>query len=69
MPCIDPASCGACFGLGGSRTRIASETPSPAAKPKVVYHLNDVETVDFVLGNIQNHLDGVGELRILPSPW
>jgi intracellular sulfur oxidation DsrE/DsrF family protein len=27
---------------------------------KVVYHLNDLDKVSFVLGNIQNHLDGVG---------
>ena len=27
---------------------------------KVVYHLSDLEKVSFVLGNIQNHLDGVG---------
>ena len=30
------------------------------AKLKVVYHLNDLDKVNFVLGNIQNHLDGVG---------
>ena len=27
---------------------------------KVVYHLNDLDKVSFVLGNIQNHFDGVG---------
>jgi len=27
---------------------------------KVVYHLNEIEKVGFVLGNIQNHYDGVG---------
>jgi uncharacterized protein len=27
---------------------------------KVVYHLSDLDKVAFVLGNIQNHLDGVG---------
>jgi uncharacterized protein len=26
----------------------------------VVYHLSDLEKVNFVLGNIQNHPDGVG---------
>jgi intracellular sulfur oxidation DsrE/DsrF family protein len=26
----------------------------------VAYHLSDLERVNFVLGNIQNHLDGVG---------
>lgn len=37
----------------------ASEAAAPA-KLKVVYHLNDIEKVSFVVGNIQNHLDGVG---------
>ena len=27
---------------------------------KVVYHLSDFEKVGFVLGNIRNHIDGVG---------
>jgi len=27
---------------------------------KVVYHLSDLDKAAFVLGNIQNHLDGVG---------
>lgn len=27
---------------------------------KVVYHLSDIEKVGFVLGNIRNHIDGVG---------
>ena len=31
-----------------------------AAKLKVVYHLSDLDKVSFVLGNIENHLDGVG---------
>ena len=26
----------------------------------MVYHLNDLDKVSFVLGNIQNHFDGVG---------
>jgi uncharacterized protein len=29
-------------------------------KLKVVYHLNDLDKVSFVVGNIQNHLDGIG---------
>ncbi|KRR19206.1 hypothetical protein CQ14_28095 [Bradyrhizobium lablabi] len=41
-----------------SRANAAAEAPS--AKLKVVYHLNDLDKVSFVLGNIQNHLDGVG---------
>jgi intracellular sulfur oxidation DsrE/DsrF family protein len=34
--------------------------PAPTTKLKVVYHLNDLDKVSFVLGNIQNHFDGVG---------
>jgi intracellular sulfur oxidation DsrE/DsrF family protein len=33
---------------------------APPARLKVVYHLSDLDKVNFVLGNIQNHLDGVG---------
>ena len=40
-----------------SRAHAATEAP---AKLKVVYHLNDLDKVSFVIGNIQNHLDGVG---------
>ena len=38
--------------------------PAPAAVPpdsaKVVYHLSDLDKVEFVLGNIGNHFDGMG---------
>ncbi len=30
------------------------------ARQRVVYHLADADRVVFVLGNLQNHLDGVG---------
>ena len=42
-----------------SRASAATEAP-PATKLKVVYHLNDLDKVSFVVGNIQNHFDGVG---------
>ena len=42
-----------------SRANATGEA-APAAKLKVVYHLSDLDKVSFVLGNIQNHLDGVG---------
>ncbi|MBR1123079.1 DsrE family protein [Bradyrhizobium lablabi] len=45
--------------FGASRANAATETPA-ARKLKVVYHLNDLDKVNFVLGNIQNHFDGVG---------
>src|SRR5512135_1626359 len=48
---------GAAF--AASRARAATET-APSAKLKVVYHLSDAEKVNFVLGNMQNHIDGVG---------
>ncbi|WP_027522481.1 DsrE family protein [Bradyrhizobium sp. Ec3.3] len=45
--------------LAASRAKAATE-PTPADRLKVVYHLSDAEKVNFVLGNIQNHIDGVG---------
>src|SRR3569623_1223615 len=42
-----------------ARAQAATEAPPPG-KLKVVYHLSDAEKVNFVLGNIQNHIDGVG---------
>ena len=52
---------GALAGVGAffaaARARAAAET---AEKLKAVYHLSDLDKVTFVLGNIQNHLDGVG---------
>lgn len=54
---------GALSAIGGafaaSRANAATETPT-TGKLKVVYHLNDLDKVNFVLGNIQNHFDGVG---------
>jgi len=44
--------------LAASRAKAAAE--APAGKLKVVYHLTDLDKVNFVLGNIQNHFDGVG---------
>jgi intracellular sulfur oxidation DsrE/DsrF family protein len=41
----------------------AAVTSAQAATPdksKVVYHLNDLDKVQFVLGNIENHFEGVG---------
>ena len=46
-------------GFAASRANAATEVP-PTAKLKVVYHLSDLDKVSFVVGNIQNHLDGVG---------
>jgi intracellular sulfur oxidation DsrE/DsrF family protein len=49
------AALGAAF--AASRADAATE---PQGKLKVVYHLSDLDKVSFVLGNIRNHLDGVG---------
>ena len=51
------AAFGAAF--APSRAGAAAETPADG-KLKVVYHLSDLDKVHFVLGNIQNHLDGAG---------
>jgi uncharacterized protein len=45
--------------FAASRAQAATETPA-TGKLKAVYHLNDLDKVNFVLGNIQNHFDGVG---------
>lgn len=50
---------GAAF--AASRANAATDVDAaPPARLKVVYHLSDLDKVNFVLGNIQNHLDGVG---------
>lgn len=41
--------------------RANAATPDASnEKLKVVYHLSDLDRVNFVIGNIENHLDGVG---------
>jgi uncharacterized protein len=51
------ATLGAVF--AASRADAAAESPAEG-KLRVVYHLSDLDKVHFVLGNIQNHLDGAG---------
>jgi uncharacterized protein len=53
------------LGAGVFAARAASpaqaETETPVVGvPKVAYHLADLEKVTFVLGNIRNHIDGMG---------
>ncbi len=51
----------AAFGAAFTASRASAATESPAQdKLKVVYHLSDLDKVPFVIGNIQNHFDGVG---------
>jgi len=45
--------------FAAASARGATGAPGPS-KQKVVYHLSDLEKASFVMGNIQNHLDGVG---------
>ncbi len=53
----------AAFASIGAAFATAAVTSAQAATPdksKVVYHLNDSDKVQFVLGNIENHFEGVG---------
>jgi intracellular sulfur oxidation DsrE/DsrF family protein len=49
-------------GIGGLIAGALGATRAHAApdKAKVVYHLSDLDKVNFVLVNIRNHYDGVG---------
>jgi uncharacterized protein len=47
-------------GLFAAASAHAGTEAPEQGKQKVVYHLSDLEKVSFVMGNIQNHLDGVG---------
>jgi intracellular sulfur oxidation DsrE/DsrF family protein len=49
--------------LGGLFGASAAKAASPSGVPdksKVVYHLNELDKVSFVLGNIDNHYEGAG---------
>src|SRR3954447_23645299 len=49
------------LGAAFATSRASATTEAPATKKlKVVYHLSDHDKASFVVGNIQNHLDGVG---------
>jgi uncharacterized protein len=54
--CTVLASVGAVV-AGAAVTRAQAAVPD---KTKVVYHLNDSDKVLFVIGNIENHFEGVG---------
>jgi hypothetical protein len=41
-------------------TRAQAATPATPDAAKVAYHLSDLDKVDFVLGNIANHYNGMG---------
>lgn len=46
--------------FGALAMREASAATETTARQRVVYHLADADRVIFVLGNLQNHVDGVG---------
>ncbi len=49
------AATAALFGL-----RAAQAATADPDRQRVVYHLSDVDKVNFVLGNIKNHYEGTG---------
>jgi len=51
---------GAAFAGMVFRSSAEAAQPSGSGVPKVVYHLADVEKASFVIGNIRNHIDGMG---------
>src|SRR5882757_3616611 len=53
------ATVSAAFALSATRAQADTQGGAPD-KRKAVYHLSDLDKVSFVLGNIQNHFDGVG---------
>ena len=57
------ASIGTGFAAAQARAETSDKIQDRAQAPvkqKVVYHLNELDRVAFVLGNIQNHFDGMG---------
>jgi intracellular sulfur oxidation DsrE/DsrF family protein len=46
--------------LGAALASRAEAAPVVPDRTKVVYHLSDLDKVNFVLGNIKNHFDGMG---------
>lgn len=51
----------ALFGTGAGVSSAATlAATGEAAVPRVVYHLSDAGKAAFVLGNIRNHIDGMG---------
>lgn len=56
------ASAGAGFALaaGSTRAQEGREPRKPVRATKVAYHLSDIDKVNFVLGNIKNHIEGTG---------
>src|SRR5262249_34291121 len=45
---------------GSAAVKAARAESAKPSRPKVAYHLCDLDKVQFVMGNIQNHFDGGG---------
>src|SRR5262249_28212093 len=55
------AATGALFAAGSRSGRAQTQAPTPTRDAaKAGYHLSDLDKVQFVLGNIDNHLAGAG---------
>jgi intracellular sulfur oxidation DsrE/DsrF family protein len=54
------SSIGAAFVTASANATTEAPQGTSTARLNVVYHLSDLDKVSFVLGNIQNHFDGVG---------
>jgi intracellular sulfur oxidation DsrE/DsrF family protein len=54
------AAIGGVFAASAINKAKAEVPPAAPKGTKVVYHLADADKVDFVLGNIDNHFNGVG---------
>ena len=54
------AAVGGLFAAASANKARAAVPPMAPAGTKVVYHLSDIDKVDFVMGNIDNHFTGVG---------
>ena len=55
------SSIGAAFAASGANAATADQPQARSSENlRVIYHLSDLDKVSFVLGNIQNHFDGVG---------
>jgi len=48
------------LGALGALGIVGTARAAPAGKQKVAYHLSDIDKVGFVLGNIRNHIKGMG---------
>src|SRR6266571_1788137 len=51
------ATAAGAFAWRGSAGPARADDP---AIPRVAYHLSDIDKVTFVLGNIENHIEGMG---------